>query len=774
QAFKSHPLLWRIWSPQAASTGRVLQGTLVGYILLGFDLLFVVGFYSIALGRWGWWVPSESLFDPDLLSTPLPWLGPVSQALFAGSVEESVFRAIPLAWAGILGDRVGRRRTFIGIALVIQIFVFAAGHATYPGVPSYSRLVELILPSVIFAALYLRWGLFTSVICHFTYDLTLMSSPIFVAHTPGIWLHRVPVILAGIVPLLAIVRGRARAGKWLALPASLTNASWKAPATAGRSARPPKAADRLKGLTTPIVLFAAALMLTLVALFLKPLRSDIPPLNLNRAQAIQTARAALEASQIHLGPEWTPEATLAQRDADRIPLVRRNESEASVRSLMKDRFLTPPTWAVRFLRWNAEVVDRGEEYQVVMTADGARTRIRHILPERAPGKTLTQAEARKLALKAAMDRMGLPQAELQEVVTSSENRPARTDWRVEYKVPTANLKTAQARVRVGISGDQVTEVHPYVHVPEQWERAERARRMPMDLLSMACSGGLFVLFVLLVAPALLDRTRKGLDRVTFWTVVSGVFAVAMVHLYNRLPAVAAEFSTDAPFNHHLSRALLSNVLAGAALALIFALVMTRIWIRSELGARSAVRPAAWAVAACGLVMAAFNHLARAKSEAALDMLNGIESATSRFAALSAPRELVLFLLIGGVLALALRNLTQWTSTRDNPGAWNIAALVAWTVFSVGVSRFDTVTEALIAAVGICAGSAAAYVLGLRRDPTLVLFFLAPFRFVTLLEVWRMPAHPGSRVSTAVTGLMLLVLLWLAWQGMYKTSTAKAK
>ena len=91
----------------------------------------------------GWWTPAEALVQPDLLATYMPWLQAVSVSLFASFWEESVFRAVPIACAALIGARYGRRNLWIWGAVVVQAVVFAAGHANYPQLPAYARVVEL-------------------------------------------------------------------------------------------------------------------------------------------------------------------------------------------------------------------------------------------------------------------------------------------------------------------------------------------------------------------------------------------------------------------------------------------------------------------------------------------------------------------------------------------------------------------------------------------------------------------------------------------------------
>jgi len=56
--------------------------------------------------------------------------------------------------------------------------------------------------------------------------------------------------------------------------------------------------------------------------------------------------------------------------------------------------VTPPSWVVRFARFQGDVADRAEEYRVYLRGNGERFRISHELPEARPGKSLTEARTK--------------------------------------------------------------------------------------------------------------------------------------------------------------------------------------------------------------------------------------------------------------------------------------------------------------------------------------------------------------------------------------------
>ena len=200
RAFPHHPQLWRLWSRDAAGTVEVAGRTAGGYLFVPLQLALIAAFYY-ATNQWlGWWQPSEALTDPNILSSMIPALTPISIALQAGFMEECVFRAVPLALGALIGERYGRRTLGIAIAFVLQAVVFGGAHANYPGFPSYSRLVELIVPSMLWALIFLRYGLLPTIMFHALFDLALISIPLFLVDAPGAWVQRALVIAAALVP----------------------------------------------------------------------------------------------------------------------------------------------------------------------------------------------------------------------------------------------------------------------------------------------------------------------------------------------------------------------------------------------------------------------------------------------------------------------------------------------------------------------------------------------------------------------------------------------
>src|SRR5215471_5612152 len=170
RAFPHHIQFWKVWLRPTASSHPTFGQTLGGYLLVAPFFAYEIVLYFFAQGKLGWWTPSDTLVNPDMFANYLPSLSAIAQAAQAGFWEESLFRAVPLATAALIGEKLGKRRAFIAGGMILQALVFAAGHAGYANQPAYARVVELILPSFAFGTLYLLFGLLPGIVLHFAYD----------------------------------------------------------------------------------------------------------------------------------------------------------------------------------------------------------------------------------------------------------------------------------------------------------------------------------------------------------------------------------------------------------------------------------------------------------------------------------------------------------------------------------------------------------------------------------------------------------------------------
>ena len=763
KAFPHHPQLWRLWSRDAAGTLQVLGRTAGGYLYTGIELAYVVGFYLIASRLLGWWTPSEALVQPDILATYLPWLSAVAPSLHAGIWEECLFRAVPIAGAALIGERLGHRRLWIGAALVLQAVVFGGGHANYASEPAYARLVELILPAMVWGVVYLCFGLLPAIVTHYVFDLALFAIPLFTASSGGARVDQAMVVLCGLAPLGVVLLARLRAPRWGTLAESLLNRAW-APAPAAEPATAPAAAPApvAAPLSATRVRVALAFGIAGLAVWaLAGLRPDAPRLQVGRPEARERALAALAARDVTPAARWKVLTTVAAGIDVPNYFVWRTAGRDTYRSLL-GTYLPPPRWNVRRATFAGDVVERAEEWQVEVTGDGAIFRVHHQLPQRRPGPALDETPARELARQALRERFQLDPLGLREISAVSTALPARRDWTFTFADSASHLlKQGQLRLAVEIAGGQVVDARRFVFVPEDWERAFRSEESVLSILGWLRYLVVGLVMIAGMVTAIVLWSRRDFPA-RFAGVAFAALAVAgLVQFANNWPGVEAQFSTAQPFDLQRAVAIVAGllqVLSAAAVALFAGFAHGR--ARAATGARTrapVVVGIALGFAVAGLVRALW-----LMSRALAPAWPGYGAAQAVFPVVReglAPIPTVLTRAAVLLVAFAVAHqLTRgWTRRRVAFGA----LLFVFGAFGGQLGSGSTPILWLEQAVFSGLVFLAAYVFILRYDFTLVPVAIGTMAALSGLRTALLGAYPGA-VAGGLVGLVVAVAVAALW------------
>ncbi len=614
-----HIQQWKLWSPGVANSTPVLGRTLAPYPVVGLELGYVVVFYLAMTRLAGWWSPASSLVQPDLLATYLPWLTAVSTSLFAAFSEESIFRAIPIGAAAILGRRYGKPGVWIWTTIVLQALVFGASHADYPQQPAYARVVEVFPVFLAWGVVVLYFGLVPAIIGHFVYNLSLFSLPLFAAETPGIWVDRLIVVAAGIFPLAVVLLARGRLGAVASVPEWALNRSWRPPPP--KPPLPPALSPVDEaGETTPVIpdtttpthrpvlsprsklLLAAAALVGLVlwgAGQTGPGSPRIPQIRLDLAGAEAAARDALGSRGLVLDNGWRPLFSVASSQGPSHQFVGEKGTQEDYQDLL-GRFLDPPRWRVRFVRFDVAPEERAEAFTVRLGPSGEVMEVAHTLPEGRPAPSLPEDEARSLALQALVERLGADPGQVREISASEIARPARTDWTFVFvALEGYPLGQGEGRLEVRIAGEEVTGYRRFVHLPEEWERERRSEASRRGLASMAVLGPLLLLGLVASIFALVRWAQGALDTAPIRPLAFAMAGAVLVTALNGWPGSIGMFTTQVSFANQLGITILS-----LALALLFTSMgvgllgtLAHTWLRDR---RPSVMGGLWVGLALGI------------------------------------------------------------------------------------------------------------------------------------------------------------------------------
>jgi hypothetical protein len=760
QAFPGHLQLWKVWSAETGASRQVAHQTLVGYLLVPIFFAYETGLYFLTRSRFGWWSPSDSLIHPDTLASLFPWLNPIAISLQAGLGEECLFRAVPLAGAALLGRRFGRPFAWIGAALIFQAVVFGAAHANYATQPFYARMVELILPSLLFGGLYMVYGLLPAVILHFAFDVVWFALPVFVASSGAIRDDQLLVVALTLVPLWVVFYRRFRTGAWTHASGTARNAAWSPPLTVLASAplpvldAPPPLQFKWKAGLAAVGVMGFALW---VALWESTDR--VPGLHLTRGQAEDLARDFVRKTpdlslQALADPDWS---VLSRVEADPDPASRFvwETSGADVYYQLLGTYLEASTWLVRFVRFDGPIEERVEELRVRLDGRGEILQVTHNLPEHRPGASLERDDALALATMTASAHFGIRE-ELRLITLEASQLPARRDWTVVLTDPGQFvLQEGDTRIRVRISGDRVTDLSRFVFVPETWSRDQRSRSALLQILHGGCGLMLYLLVLAGAVIGILAWSRHSFHAGAFALIGGVVFSLKILDEWNHWPRELSRLSTAEPYSHQIGASLAGVLAAALVLGLVFGLVGGFVWDRiRRLGLGSTPRVPWWAALGIGGLACGLPGLLRAvgTGHAPWPDFRGVDSSIPLLAGVTTnlmgllTHGLILSLVI---LAAHLLRLNQATLRR-----LLFLALVGIAIGGTGAA--DSLVEWLLAA---CTGSIALIVIeevlfrtcfSLLVVPVAVPFFLAS------IQVTVSGAYPHS-LSSGLLGLLSVVI-----------------
>jgi hypothetical protein len=762
RAFPSHPQFWRSWSRPARPSIQILGRTVAGILLVSLFFAYDAVLYFFATRVLGWWTPSEALFHPDVLATYFPWFSALAPSLQAGFWEECLFRAVPIAGAALIGDRIGQRRLMIILAFIVQSIVFGAGHAPYPTQPAYARAVELIVPSIAFGLIYLWFGLLPGIVLHFLFDAVWFALPLFVSSAPGVWIDQTLVVVLALIPLWIVVFARVRESRWTELPDELRNGAWRPPEPS--LARVATEDDR--GVDMPQWVRRALPALGIVAVIawalVTPWRSEIPGIQIDSDTARETARRAVTEAGAQIDSTWRI-----------MPVVRdgRDESHAFVLETagrdvymrLLGSYLSPPHWIVRVARFEGDVAERAEEWTAVLESSGSVRMVRHTLPEGRPGTSLGDDQARALAYAFIQERYGLAGPQVREVSMQPSRLAARTDWEATFAdLDPHGLKQGELRIAVSIAGDRVSGARRFVYVPEDWER--RHRNEATAALVTGIVGGL-ALVALLVGEAIVavvSWSRRAFAVRLFLGFLGLQIVMRALTAINQWPSVTSAFSTAQPYR--LQRVIAAVALAvgvlvpSAVLALIIGAAPIAVR-RTHLRRREmlAIGASLGAIAAALLAFGRQLGSARGPAWPAIENADAVVPAAGE--ALSMLSTYLLWTVGVLVVVMATDQVTRsWRRWRIP-----VALLIVLIGLSVGALAASGPLLAWLA-TGLIIGilMLVSYVVVLRYDPALLPIATAVLVLTSAIRLIPLRSFPGAAFGAGAGVLLTLGIGW--WWG----------
>ena len=568
KAFPNHIQLWKTWTSNVANSKRVLNDTIFAYLIVPIKLAIVGAFYILMEKYFGFWSPASASFDPNYLASIFPWYTGLAISLQAGFWEEMLFRAVPIAAGVLIGQRYNMRFTGLMVAMVVQALIFGAGHANYPAQPSYARVVELFLPSiVVYGMLYLRLGVVFGAITHYVYDVVLFSLPIW--YSSGYVFDKFMTVVGGLIPFLVILYFRLKHKKWSDIKTSSLNKGF-VPTPPEKNDSSQKEATFETQTTTnvmnPKVIGVA--LLFIIGVFSTFKLSNVEVLvnspSINKEEAISIANKFLEENNVLL-PEGYNAYAFDDSSYPSSSFLWQELGQDTYNSLFGS-YVLGPRWKVRFAKFDGPVESRVREVMISMDFDGNILRYNNRFPEDEEGKMLSREEAQLLAENSLVKFLQMNLDNVSLTSAQESQKPNRLDWTFTF-TDNSELGYEGSKLQniISISGDQISGFTKFVFVPEEWTRMKRDREGLSGIIGtlFTAPGAIFVIGLLLLRSfkLLMDRKinlRKGL--------IFGSFAIFGIGSIFNDSSFLNTMPTNQPIENLMTTYYISSI-GGALIAL---------------------------------------------------------------------------------------------------------------------------------------------------------------------------------------------------------------
>jgi membrane protease YdiL (CAAX protease family) len=556
--------------------------SVVGLSLAAAALGFVVVFYTVG-SKFGVWAPQDIDYT-NSVSTLFPWISGVAIGLLAATNEEFTFRmfAIPLLqrWTGSRW-----------LAVIIPAFCWSFLHTNYPQEPPYIRGVEIGIMGIVAGLVMLRWGILATLIWHYTYDAAQVGLLLVRSHN---WYFRISGIVVGAAaaaPLIFAAVSYLQRGGFEA-DEDLLNRAEPAPDLSFRSAVAPAAtvsgSRRYVALTPAMLVLLAFLAVGGAATVLHwkvPSIGDYLTLSTDARTAKARGDEILRAHGVH--PERYLHSVVFVDNTDplaneflreRVGIEGANEIYASL--------VPGALWRIRYFRDSQK-----EEYAVILKPDGQLHSLWHVLPEDAPGATLSKDEAVALGEKYMREEKHLDTAQWTLVDADAQKQPHRVDhtltWQRKQALtsPGPNAATpadqAYARIRIVILGNEVVRYQTFVKIPEEWSRQQQAETVPRFMLNWGAKALVFGALGLTMLVVLLRNLRSDAasaipwGRLARWSAWAAVAFYVLFGLGSAIADLLNAYGTEQPLKLTLGGVGIGVLIIGpfyaASLTMLFGL-----------------------------------------------------------------------------------------------------------------------------------------------------------------------------------------------------------
>lgn len=513
-------------TPAGFRSKEFFRSCVVGLAMAAAHIGFVVAFYVVGKAASSeFWVPQEIKYT-DAVSTALPWIYPLAISLYAATSEEFLFRLFAIPYL----MRLTKSRV---VAVVLPALIWGFLHSAYPVQPGWARGVEVGLIGVVAGWVMLRWGIWATLVWHYTVDALLIG--LFLLRSESLYFRLSGAVVAGVVllPITFAVATYLSRRRFSDASALLNRAQPVVLAPVAEMVAPTQGV-RTYTPTAPRVLAAVAIAglagLALAARVRPEAIGSYVRFVIAPGQAATQADEVLRRSNVDPARYRRVVVFHATFDPYASEYLRRRIGISGANQLYREK-LPAAFWKVRYFRDSEK-----EEYAVTIRVDGGVHSVHHQFDEKAAGATLSKDEARARGEAYLRETKKLDLGQWKLVEATSDKRPARTDHTLVWE-ELAGVGDARLRAELKVLGDEVSGYRMFVKIPEEWRRKQKETTLAeISFLAIRILVGLSAGIAVLVL--FFQNVRKyhvPWRRMALWAVWASLgFLVTLLGAWSRL------------------------------------------------------------------------------------------------------------------------------------------------------------------------------------------------------------------------------------------------
>lgn len=542
--------LSRAFTMKGFRTKKFFFALVIGLVMTCFFMAYQTIFYLVA-SEFGAWSPADIPYS-DLLNTAVPWIFVLLMGFFPAVSEEFISRMFSIPFL----EKFLKSRW---LAVLIPALIWGFGHAGYPNQPFYIRGLEVSIAGVIIGFLMLRFGIVAALIWHYTVDafytafLLFGSGDTYFVISGG--------ISAGLflLPLLASVYFYLRRGGFRPATGVTNSDEGTAPPRESEEPSPVQVTYHPLPRRTLLIGLLAGVIIG-AGIFVpgeKP--SDFVSVEVPKREIDNRADAWL-ASRTDSTGGYRKAITLHDtRRQQPMKYLLEQTTVDSTRQVLRE-ILYPAVWRVRFFKPLQK-----EEYRIHYHPETAEVlAFQHILPEDAPGDSLSDSEALDLSAGYLL-QMGVDTSLYLPKTVEQQSRPNRLDYRIVWEADSlhwASVREGKPQIQMEVLGGTVGKALWDYKLPEEWTRSRTAQTLGRTvhnygrILVIALFG--IVGLVLLVVQY---RREDGFAwRPSVW-IGAVFFLVSLLLSLNRFDTLLASYTTTIPFTQYQLMVLISLLIS---------------------------------------------------------------------------------------------------------------------------------------------------------------------------------------------------------------------